>query len=789
MSNNLYPSLNSKQPTGSFDDYDSIIDEFSIGYNTKGGDSDDVSSMHMSEMGGASVNAAGGSPPRKGTAARGRTAAQKPPGVVVRATSDHAVVAPNATTGAGVHLLADGGGSPQRSIASNSTSFKLSSDADGYYHVGDLGIDTTDVSAILGVASSDPLDGQSLLVKEEELELDQHSLPPPGEVKHNSVFRDVEDQRETNKQLGPLGDELSYAGDANDNNQIYDGDDYSDDDDESQENEGLLPNWIAFSSQRAKVIFVASSALVLGSLVLAVVALGISYGTVGGGGNDGSASEIDRAEEAPSNVVPVVTFVPEPTKYPTVSPMIDLLETASSAPVLSTTGEESSPSTPSPQTAITTTTVTVSPTTSVPTTSSPVTASPTTLEPTVTQTMTSTLSPTSSPSIPLETAAIEETATTTDPTSSPTTQTSARPSIISSRSSNQPSELSSLRPSENTSAIPSRTPSTKPSGNPTLTLAPTNSALPTNHPSISPTHSFSPTSQPSFNPTESPSLVPSLSSKPSWSFGDDAIDEGDAIFYLMADGGSNWKFWTEKFQGLPVEQHKFLVHLGSATRVVDNCATTAYYRTQLSLSVSPVPVYSIPGNNDYPECADPTEGWANYQEHMMDINTMYWNATDDYDLKRQVNRTENFSFLHKRVLFVGLNMVTNSNANETSVRLEDNIDWVETNVEAYWDNINAIFIMGYGRLLADENEPFYSAMIAKKESVWKDKLLVYARRASESELDKDVTGIKGFVELKVGNEWPIMDVRVRTKGVAKVEYRLVEDEEKGGGGGGKDGRA
>lgn len=44
----------------------------------------------------------------------------------------------------------------------------------------------------------------------------------------------------------------------------------------------------------------------------------------------------------------------------------------------------------------------------------------------------------------------------------------------------------------------------------------------------------------------------------------------------------------------------------------------------------------------------------------MDIDEVYWEAPREYDVKRQAERVENFSFLYRRwVLFVGLNMVSN----------------------------------------------------------------------------------------------------------------------------------
>ena len=199
---------------------------------------------------------------------------------------------------------------------------------------------------------------------------------------------------------------------------------------------------------------------------------------------------------------------------------------------------------------------------------------------------------------------------------------------------------------------------------------------------------------------------------------------------------------------------------GSATRAVDNCAPAAYARSRLSLSAAPVPVYSLPGDNDWPTCPDPAAGWALYRLATTRQNT----TAAEYHVKRQPRRDENFAFLYRRVLFVGLHVVANSaDAEETRSRLEDNVAWVSENIAAYGDRADVVFVMGYGRLLAAENAPFYEALRAMQSMPgWDDKLLVYARRAGASSLEKDVGGLRNFVELRVGNEWPIMDVRVRT---------------------------
>jgi hypothetical protein len=46
-------------------------------------------------------------------------------------------------------------------------------------------------------------------------------------------------------------------------------------------------------------------------------------------------------------------------------------------------------------------------------------------------------------------------------------------------------------------------------------------------------------------------------------------------------------------------------------------------------------------------------------DRMTNINLAYWDVPKEYDVKRQASRQENFSFLYRRILFVGLNMVSN----------------------------------------------------------------------------------------------------------------------------------
>ena len=129
----------------------------------------------------------------------------------------------------------------------------------------------------------------------------------------------------------------------------------------------------------------------------------------------------------------------------------------------------------------------------------------------------------------------------------------------------------------------------------------------------------------------------------------------------------------------------------------------------------------------------------------MDVGRIDSNATATYEMSRQPGWNENFTFLYRRTLLVGLHVVTNSDANETAIRLADDVEWVDACVDEHRDGIEAVFVMGYGRLRAPENRPLYDALVHRKRSGWAEPLVVYARWASASGLARDVGGVGDLV--------------------------------------------
>ena len=213
---------------------------------------------------------------------------------------------------------------------------------------------------------------------------------------------------------------------------------------------------------------------------------------------------------------------------------------------------------------------------------------------------------------------------------------------------------------------------------------------------------------------------------------------------------------------------------GSAARKVDNCTESAYLKTEKTLKYTAVPVYAVPGNYDWPLCTNRTRSFNLWKKHFASIDSN-WTEPVEYSLRRQVqSRPENFAFLWKRTMFVGLHTVQSGDDDETTARIQDNLDWVNENVETHFDDIDVIFMMGHGRFTSSDNVPFYDGIVTKKKNEWKDKYVIYARRAGETSVLANMEGLSMFDELRVGAEWPILDVRVSTReGRAKLGYREV----------------
>lgn len=174
------------------------------------------------------------------------------------------------------------------------------------------------------------------------------------------------------------------------------------------------------------------------------------------------------------------------------------------------------------------------------------------------------------------------------------------------------------------------------------------------------------------------------------------------------------------------------------------------------------PVYAIPGEQDYASCPNPDQA---FQYWLNEIGK--WDASTKYVVKRQKGRIENFAFVFRKVLYIGVHVVGTEddlyNKEEWSYRLSDDLQWVKENVQANLDRIKGIIIFGHKYKQHEVNQEFFFTPLAESIRGWeKETAYIYLTNA-KMDVQKGVLGIPNFSIARVeASIWPPMQVMVDT---------------------------
>lgn len=119
----------------------------------------------------------------------------------------------------------------------------------------------------------------------------------------------------------------------------------------------------------------------------------------------------------------------------------------------------------------------------------------------------------------------------------------------------------------------------------------------------------------------------------------------------------------------------FLVHLGDIFGDTEACFEARYLAVADAFLDLAVPVYFVPGDNEWNDCANPAQGWAWWTSHLMRLEQSYCGTPlTEY----QAARLENFAFVSRGVLFIGINLVGGRvlSKAESKLRMQQDADWV-----------------------------------------------------------------------------------------------------------------
>lgn len=202
------------------------------------------------------------------------------------------------------------------------------------------------------------------------------------------------------------------------------------------------------------------------------------------------------------------------------------------------------------------------------------------------------------------------------------------------------------------------------------------------------TPNVGPTNRPSSQPTSVPLPAPTPSAM-------------RTTFYAIGDVPYN-AVQQQQLRGqmlsIPPDA-EFVIHVGDLRNAGRHlvCKESEYTSAAELLRLSPVPVFMLLGDNDWNDCPNAAEGLQMWKKEFLEFETRYWNHT--FNIVREPNRTESFTFVHQSVLFIGLNLVGGRvlNRTEWANRLDSELEWTMQLIREYQtgDRIGRVVIFGH----------------------------------------------------------------------------------------------
>src|SRR5882672_11005904 len=175
---------------------------------------------------------------------------------------------------------------------------------------------------------------------------------------------------------------------------------------------------------------------------------------------------------------------------------------------------------------------------------------------------------------------------------------------------------------------------------------------------------------------------------------------GNVLVTFSAMGDVPYEQWENdqlrrQVREIPRES-EFVVHLGDIQKNQKEvpCGEAKYELVAKILSRSPRPLFIIPGDNEYNDCINPDEAWSFWLKHLMRFDQRWPHR---FRVFRQLEREENFAFVHKGVLFVRIFLVSGRvhDKEEWNRRHEQDMRWIETTFQTFKDRVNSAVIFSH----------------------------------------------------------------------------------------------
>jgi len=168
---------------------------------------------------------------------------------------------------------------------------------------------------------------------------------------------------------------------------------------------------------------------------------------------------------------------------------------------------------------------------------------------------------------------------------------------------------------------------------------------------------------------------------------------------------------------------QFAIHVGDIKTGTVPCTDALYKQVADILAKSPLPLFIIPGDNEWNDCTNPALAWKLWEKHFLRFEQRW---THGFRVFRQLEREENFAFVHNGVLFIGLNLVGGRvhDAEEWKLRLRQNLDWTRRCLELFGPKVKSMVLFGHC-LPTEVHDAYFSGLNAEAKKFGKPILYLH----------------------------------------------------------------
>lgn len=173
------------------------------------------------------------------------------------------------------------------------------------------------------------------------------------------------------------------------------------------------------------------------------------------------------------------------------------------------------------------------------------------------------------------------------------------------------------------------------------------------------------------------------------------------------------------------------------------------------------------------DCPDPQQAYDFWHEYLVDFESTLWTAPS---VERQENFPENFAFLDKGVLMIGINLVGGvvHDDQEWEDRHDADLVWIDSKYLEYKGQFETMVVFAHADPEIQVNELFFDAFYDMVKNDYKQTQVVYIHRNMVTEswgLENKYNNVKNLVVVTVeGSTWPPLMVSINTdKGTIDVD--------------------